>query len=335
MNKDKIINILFFCLIVQLITCTPSQNKRKLVQIKAFPDPDSQIEGDYLAHPFDLALVNDRYYVTDTIENCIKVFNRNGDYICQIGSKGSGPGEFIDPFNIAADNQNIYCENRGNHRISIFTVDGVYSNGVRTMQAIRAMETCNGFLFTLSYNIKTGSIGNIYTTRGKLIRVFGSPPRVDKIKDNFWKELLYNHLSLRCRKDTLFIAYEALPIIQAYNSHGELLHVIELKDKKILGELKKNTVKKKVFIDDQRMRIRVWSRGFDYDGEFFYCYDPFIYKAMLVINRNGETIDRLYLDMDPENSMYMFFKQKNGDQFIFVDLTSDSQVKIFAEQKRD
>ncbi|HTC34554.1 MAG TPA: peptidyl-alpha-hydroxyglycine alpha-amidating lyase family protein [Bryobacteraceae bacterium] len=59
------------------------------------------------------------------INSRVAKFDKNGDWVKQWGTPGSGPGEFNTPHSIAADAQgNIYVADRGNRRIQVFDPDG-------------------------------------------------------------------------------------------------------------------------------------------------------------------------------------------------------------------
>ena len=57
----------------------------------------------------------------------VMVFNNAGEYLHDIGSKGSGDGQFSGPIGLAIDKLNrlIVCD-AGNRRLQIFTLDGKY-----------------------------------------------------------------------------------------------------------------------------------------------------------------------------------------------------------------
>jgi hypothetical protein len=59
------------------------------------------------------------------INSRVAKYDKNGDWVTQWGSPGSGPGEFNTPHSIASDAQgNIYVADRGNRRIQVFDPDG-------------------------------------------------------------------------------------------------------------------------------------------------------------------------------------------------------------------
>ena len=54
-------------------------------------------------------------------------FSRDGKYLGQVGKRGSGPGEFIQPHALALDSQGrLFVGDRSNNRIQIMTTDGVF-----------------------------------------------------------------------------------------------------------------------------------------------------------------------------------------------------------------
>jgi hypothetical protein len=61
------------------------------------------------------------------INSRVAKFDKNGDWVKQWGTPGSGRGEFNTPHSIASDDQgNIYVADRGNRRIQVFDSDGKF-----------------------------------------------------------------------------------------------------------------------------------------------------------------------------------------------------------------
>jgi DNA-binding beta-propeller fold protein YncE len=67
-------------------------------------------------------------YISDGyINSRIAKVDKNGKWLKSFGGPGSGPGQFSNPHNIAADAQgNIYVADRGNNRIQVFDGDGKF-----------------------------------------------------------------------------------------------------------------------------------------------------------------------------------------------------------------
>jgi DNA-binding beta-propeller fold protein YncE len=79
-------------------------------------------KNDELLRPGGVVVdsIRDRVYVTNTGRHTISVFNTRGQYIGDIGVRGSGPGQFNFPTQIAIDHDgNIYIVDTGNFRIQV------------------------------------------------------------------------------------------------------------------------------------------------------------------------------------------------------------------------
>lgn len=88
--------------------------------------------ADGFDQPTDvLVLANGDVMVADSHRNGrnnrIVRFSKDGRYLREFGTKGSGPGQISEPHTIAIDSQNrLFVGDRENNRIQIFTLDGVY-----------------------------------------------------------------------------------------------------------------------------------------------------------------------------------------------------------------
>jgi hypothetical protein len=67
-------------------------------------------------------------FISDGYVNSrVAKFDKNGDWVKQWGSFGTGQGEFNTPHSIASDDKgNIYVADRGNRRIQVFDPDGKF-----------------------------------------------------------------------------------------------------------------------------------------------------------------------------------------------------------------
>ena len=94
--------------------------------------PGSGIPGSTFNRPTDVAL--DRagnIYIADGIGNTNRVakFDKNGNFVKQWGSTGSGNGQFAGVKSLAVDAQgNVYVADVGNKRIQVFDGDGTFKS---------------------------------------------------------------------------------------------------------------------------------------------------------------------------------------------------------------
>lgn len=67
------------------------------------------------------------FYVTDSGNNRVQVFNMSGSYLSQFGSGGTGNGQLSDPAGVAVDSSgNIWVEDFWNNRFEKFSSSGSY-----------------------------------------------------------------------------------------------------------------------------------------------------------------------------------------------------------------
>ena len=105
-HKDKTINVL-------------SSDGKNLLQLFSSPGCD--------AEPWFVVYQQDKFFVSYVTANRVMVFNDAGEYLYDIGSKGSGDGQFLGATGLAIDkfNRLIVCDT-GNRRLQLFTLDGKY-----------------------------------------------------------------------------------------------------------------------------------------------------------------------------------------------------------------
>jgi len=75
----------------------------------------------------DLVVVDGKIWVVDASKDCLKIISENdGSLLKVVGEKGSAPGEFVSPFMIATDGDEIYVVDSINARIEVFNKNGEF-----------------------------------------------------------------------------------------------------------------------------------------------------------------------------------------------------------------
>ena len=64
---------------------------------------------------------DDNIYVSDSGNDCVYKFNKNGELLERVGKKGSGPGEFNYPQGVAVAGDHVFVCDCYNHRIQVLT----------------------------------------------------------------------------------------------------------------------------------------------------------------------------------------------------------------------
>ena len=106
--------------------------------------------------PSDVTFDNEGYlYVVDRDHSRIIKLTSTGQYISQIGSQGSNPGQLCRPSSITIDNNLVYVSDWGNDRISIFDTNGCF------IRCFGKQGSGEGE-FNRACGITIDSLGNLY-----------------------------------------------------------------------------------------------------------------------------------------------------------------------------
>lgn len=323
----KIIINLIFALTFFIYPLSPADYHNLILQ-KSFPDLESEKLGEFLAHPYDLDFYKGQYFITDTTEGCIKVFSSNGKLAKTIGSKGLGPGELSQPYCIAINDNNgiLYCYD-GSRRISCFSTGGKFLKIIKTSLSIWDMAFCGNDLIATAYNKATNSLLVLFDKERNIQKFFGHcfDESINKLSPRY-QMVLYGNASLDVNKDKIYVFYERLPFIQIFTNQGELIRTIDINIKEVqrVYHINKNPKPK-----GARMGIRSWLQGACVSKEFIYCYSPFDIGALLVINHDGELIEKMSFENEDEEWLIMQkFLKRIKDSYFFIDF-ENSQVNIY------
>ncbi|MOA59600.1 NHL repeat protein [compost metagenome] len=64
------------------------------------------------------------FFIADTLNHRIQVFDPDGKFLVTFGKKGVGPGEFNGPEGLVmGPDDRLYVTDRGNGRVQIFTIE--------------------------------------------------------------------------------------------------------------------------------------------------------------------------------------------------------------------
>ena len=116
----------------------------------------------------------DELYVSDTGGHVVNVFNKSGDYIRTIGSRGIEPGRFNFPTHLWVDKSGkLYVSDTLNYRVQVFSSQGQFLN----MFGEHGDRPGN---FAHPCGIATDSFGNIYVTDRQFenVQIFNQQGRI-------------------------------------------------------------------------------------------------------------------------------------------------------------
>ncbi|RPI57253.1 MAG: hypothetical protein EHM55_02555 [Acidobacteria bacterium] len=175
------------------------------------PLPGAGVEGESFVRPTDVAWdANGNIYVADGYGNArVAKYDRNGKWLKNWGSRGTGQGQFNIVHGIAVDAQgNVYVGDEGNKRVQVFDTEGTFKTQFANVGAPTALCLTRGAQPVL-YVAHTGDPdgmedaaiykvdlkGNVlgrFGSAGKLPKEFGLVNSIDCRNEN---ELLVGELA--------------------------------------------------------------------------------------------------------------------------------------------
>lgn len=292
-------------------------------QIK-FPDSNSEIENDFLSHPFDVQIFQDNYFVLDVVEAKIKIYSKNGQYLRSIGKKGKGPGELFDPFafTINRDNGDIYISDQGNGRICKFANSGKYLDSFRFISEPIGILFAKNMIFALVIDNKKGFKINCYTHNGELLNEFGGESDSKLLGNKIPSSILFGMGGIKLADNSLIIFFNYLPYLYVYNLQGKF-------EKKIIVDVGKfnqilesnlNPVRK-----GARLSMRFIHLGVAYEERNFYMFERennILYK----VSDTGLILEKIKINSTPKDSR--IFTMKENSKFVFINST-EGIVEVF------
>ena len=131
--------------------------------------------------PWAIAINNQnrKIYVCDLENHRIQVLNEDLTYHSSFGSRGSGPGQFVNPEDIATDSSNkVFIADQSNNRIQVFSPEGQFlyqfkeqGPGMENLSCPASVFIdCDDFVFVLVFGVPCVSI---FDNKGKFIKSFG------------------------------------------------------------------------------------------------------------------------------------------------------------------
>ena len=94
----------------------------KTISIFGDRDPEK------LLYPISCVPYQNNFFVPDSDNNCIKVFDQSGTFLCKFGKQGNQDGQFLLPRGMLLDNcDNVLVCDRNNNRVQQFSSDGRFT----------------------------------------------------------------------------------------------------------------------------------------------------------------------------------------------------------------
>ena len=303
--------------------------ERLLVRVAAFPNYEGESSSDdYLIHPFDLGWYGGRYFVTDAVEHCIKVFSPHGKLERIIGTRGKGPGELLDPFVLAVNpiDGRIACEDGGNRRISCFTSEGRFLRSFRTVYPVYALLWHGNRIYAAAYNEQTQTLFTMYDTTGSIEQLFGDffDSSVNELN---YRSYLYSPVYFRTDGHHLYVFYQFLPVVQVYQMDGSHLRTLRFRTSEAKRVWAHNMDPDKVVVSPTRFAIRRWNLGGGLLEKHIIIYTPLL-KGLSFYDVSGQLVETVRFQEEVTRPNSRNFIGILDDRFVFVDV-QDAQVVFY------
>ncbi|HZX11113.1 MAG TPA: 6-bladed beta-propeller [Acidobacteriota bacterium] len=238
-------------------------------------------EEAILSSPSDMVINPDgNIIVSDSRENKIIVFDRDGRVINQFGRQGKGPGELhgVRYIGVKEDALKVYEAN--NNRIQYFSFDGQYLN----MIPLRFNIGMGGFVFgdnddvfIATNGFRTSELIRHYRISGEKLdsigKIEGEPFKgyymfkiqEDLIKKKVPDEFRNNIILFQSQERNLYAFYQSLPLVKIYSEKGELKEVVSLdipEYEEIVDSCSKLNLEIKKEGEPAFSPLRIWRDGF-------------------------------------------------------------------------
>jgi sugar lactone lactonase YvrE len=285
----------------------------KLKLIRVWGGDDTDDENQFFRLPNDIKIGKDGLvYISDSGNHRIQVFDRTGNHVKTLGSRGNGPGDLFQPRALAIDNDNnILVADSSNRRIQALGTRGNYLFSFKLDKARKpssiAVNSKNQILVgSHEYSFATGNLILLFDSRGNFIKEIGTI--YQRSKSLLKTESIFLTVDT---DDNIYIAYYAAPFYWKYSQNGEALNVVsfDMPGKrvqpsgngfKIIGDMKANAASG-ITVDRQNRLYLVTSTRPVKKSEIFYLVGDRRYPRnipsektdrfrLLVFNPDGKVI---------------------------------------------
>lgn len=269
----------------------------------------------FLKRPTGLALVGERYWVSDPLTGSIYSVNAMGDHWVTIATEGHGPGEVLHPAVIFSDSEDssiVYVLDTTSKSVITYSTEGIELGRFHSSWILGEFyhsnviqSGLNHFLLTIS-NHETSVLG-IIDGNGELIE-----PLIPKVIPSGYQPVTHNRVTFDydVEKNILVFAYKGIPVI--FIRRNEKKYLINLMSHKALHEL--NTP-----LDVQPLQTRVSVRPlvrnvFIRDNILLVHYN----NSLIIYNLRSNEIMRRYEFKDIDDEPLGIHEMRLAGDFLFL-----------------
>jgi hypothetical protein len=194
----------------------------------------------YLSNPIGIITLWDSLYILDNKQKSIFVVAPDLEIKRKMYREGMGPGEFLNPLDIATNGEFIFIYDGGNIRIDIFNQDFEFIKSIDGIPQFfrRSLSSGDSLLYVADRNSnKSGSITQ-YKLYPEIEEKLQLMPRLLPLGQQ--PQVLNSVEFYSNSKGYLVAGYSPIPNLFIYDPDGELIHYIILSGKYTEELIKRN-----------------------------------------------------------------------------------------------
>ncbi len=177
-------------------------------------------------------------YILDGGNHRVLVFTPEGSFVRQIGGIGQGEGDLYEPMGICLDGQGrVYVIDQSSNRVQVFKPDGQPLRRFR-IDTVSDSIAVNSKGEILLNTPRKGHLVTVYSPEGKDLRAFGD--LVDQSRgypgrpnSQGSKAPLGRAYIATDGDDSVYVAFQFMPLVQKYSPTGKLLWELRLDGKQV------------------------------------------------------------------------------------------------------
>jgi len=302
------------------------------------------IDANRLLDPIWIDCSRDNIYILDKYDLTIKKYDFKGNYICKIGQRGQGPGEYTSARSFTIVNDSTIIVSDQERKIyPIFDTEGNFINNLNSDSFITSIKKAKNGIVGNSFSFKNTQNGTYIITGVSYLDMYGTFKSIAnkefKLDDNF-QEVNSTALFTANEKE-IIISWKSSNSfsITAYDYQADIGYIITknyreiqytdseiLEMKTLFPSLKLNNKKYSIrdIFSDYKQRIWV-ERSLDANTNsqsiVFDVFSEGIFYSNVILPNNNRASDilniqkRIFLS---NNYLFLIQQNNNNNQSVFV-----------------
>ena len=234
-------------------------------------------------------------FISEHHHHKVLEFNLDGKFVREIGRMGSGPGEFIYPGELDVEGDQLYLQDFGNLRLTVFDLEQNQSTMIVQENSLLGFQVHQGYFY--GFNMLNGLQGvselgeeliHVYNSDWERIREFGTFISLEEDMVARFSEPMF-----KIQNDLIHVVFNYFPIYRVYNTSGELLNEMDLTELLELDE------------PDGNYNENVYKDAFSTGaGLLFRAIDVYENRVFIARHSPNIRIDEYHLDETDYNLTY-------------------------------